>query len=131
MTLTTKRAVAFIIDAFVYAIVLFVAEMIVLTITNNSVKIAELCMLFVSIFYIAKDVFGRSIGKKIMNIYIRIDKPNFSNQGKLSNDENKVTWQKLLLRNITILIWPIEALMVLTGSRRIGEMITHTHVEDC
>ncbi len=38
---------------------------------------------------------------------------------------------KLIVRNITIFIWPVEAILVLLNKKKIGDRLTKTDVEQC
>jgi uncharacterized RDD family membrane protein YckC len=70
-------------------------------------------------YYFLKDVYqGRSIGKRICKVAVRDIKdknltPNF--------------W-RLVLRNVTIMIWPVELIILLVSGRRIGDIIASTQV---
>ncbi|MDD4689335.1 MAG: RDD family protein [Eubacteriales bacterium] len=67
--------------------------------------------------YICKDVIhGKSIGKRLMKIKVLNQK-----------GENPHIWQ-LIIRNITILIWPIEFILFALDKRRIGDIIAKTNV---
>jgi uncharacterized RDD family membrane protein YckC len=71
------------------------------------------------IMYLFKDIFkGKSIGKRILRLAVR---DSF-------NDQVVPTNFKLLLRNVTIIIWPIEAILVLFTNKRIGDFISKTQV---
>lgn len=61
---------------------------------------------------------GQSKGKKIMKIAIR----NLSNQNQVP------TKARLILRNITLIFWPIEIILLLLLNKRIGDMISSTCV---
>ncbi|WP_171652804.1 RDD family protein [Paenibacillus foliorum] len=66
-----------------------------------------------------KDVVkGRSIGKRITNIAV-IDRKRI--------DQVPSTW-RLILRNITLLIWPVELIYFLISGKRIGDIIFNTEV---
>ena len=66
-----------------------------------------------------KDFFqGRSIGKRVIGITVR-DLPNSNiTPGKL----------RLFLRNIFLIIWPVEIIMLLVTGRRIGDFLIKTQV---
>lgn len=76
--------------------------------------IMNLCVILI----LFKDLLfkNKSIGKKIMGIEIR-------------NNNNKIpSFPILILRNITIIIWPIECLLILLKMNRIGDIIFKTKV---
>jgi uncharacterized RDD family membrane protein YckC len=76
---------------------------------------------FGMIYYLLKDIFkGRSIGKRLFGLRV-IDK---------NNNNNVPGIIRLMLRNLTILIWPIELLMLITTKRRIGDIIAKTNVNN-
>lgn len=60
---------------------------------------------------------GRSIGKRIMKLYI-VDEKN-----------QKAAFWRLLLRNITLMIMAIDGIAILTMQRRLGDMLAKTNVE--
>ena len=43
---------------------------------------------------------------------------------------NKASLFNLIIRNITILIWPVEALLVLLNKERLGDRLAKTKVID-
>ncbi|NOU93105.1 hypothetical protein GC093_07660 [Paenibacillus sp. LMG 31456] len=66
-----------------------------------------------------KDVVnGRSIGKRMTNISV-IDSKR--------NDQVPSIW-RLILRNITLLIWPVDLLYFLISGNRIGDILFSTQV---
>lgn len=74
---------------------------------------------FGMIYYLLKDIFkGRSIGKRLIGLRV-VDINNTNDvPGKI----------RLVVRNITVLIWPIELLILIFKHRRIGDIITKTNV---
>lgn len=75
--------------------------------------------LFIWSLYFNKDIyFGRSIGKRISNLQVIDIKSNLP-----------ASPVKCFVRNLPILIWPIEGLVVLINpSRRIGDLIAGTRL---
>lgn len=67
---------------------------------------------------IFKDVLygNASIGKKILKIEVRM------------NDGQVPSLMKLIMRNLTIFIWPIECILILHQNKRIGDIIFKTSV---
>lgn len=83
---------------------------------RNLVKIVTVIFLCIMIL---KDIFkGASIGKRIFKLYV----------GNATQPIQPVKKYKLILRNITVLIWPIEAFLLLKNGKRIGDYITNTTV---
>jgi uncharacterized RDD family membrane protein YckC len=71
------------------------------------------------IFIVFRDVFGgRSIGKRIMKLRVV---PTGEGQETASAGA-------LILRNIFVIIWPIEALLLLSGKDRLGDKVAKTRV---
>jgi uncharacterized RDD family membrane protein YckC len=71
------------------------------------------------IFMVFRDVFGgRSIGKRIMKLRVV---PTGEGQETASAGA-------LILRNIFVIIWPIEALLLLSGKDRLGDKVAKTRV---
>ena len=74
-------------------------------------------LLIIEIGFLCKDVIGgQSIGKKIVHIKV------------VNEDESKANLLQLIIRNITILIWPIEVIILLLGKRKIGDVISKTMI---
>lgn len=74
-------------------------------------------LLIIEIGFLCKDVIGgQSIGKKIVHIKV------------VNADESKANLLQLIIRNITILIWPIEMIILLLGKRKIGDVISKTMI---
>ncbi len=107
-----KRIIAFLIDfsivCFLYAIVSFATPL-----HDKFLLITFFLLLF-------KDITFRhaSIGKKIMNIEIR----RYNN--KLLN------LTTLILRNVFLILWPIEILIFLIYNKSIGDIIFKTEIID-
>ena len=116
-----KRIVAFLID-FVPLCVLFyfimnTTEKSLLELVNSGVYYALLFPF--GLLWLFKDVFnGASIGKHIMKIRI-VDENN-----------QKPSVHKLILRNLTLGIWPLEVYFLLNKKIRFGDKITNTKVID-
>ena len=45
-------------------------------------------------------------------------------------NDNKPSLLNLIIRNITIIIWPVEALLVLLDKERLGDRLAKTKVID-
>ena len=118
-----KRILAFFIDfiplCVVFTLILnFVMEKTeksLLELTNNGVYYAVL--LSVGLLSMLKDIFnGASIGKRIVKIKV-VDENN-----------QKPSIGKLILRNLTLVIWPLEFYFLLNNKIKIGDRITKTQV---
>lgn len=70
------------------------------------------------LFY--KDIFSRSIGKKVIGLYIYVK----SREEELSIPKPS----RLVLRNLTLIFWPFEAIILLIKNKRIGDMYSKTIV---
>lgn len=71
------------------------------------------------IYYLLKDIYrGRSIGKRFVGIAIR----------DIENSNNIPGIIRLIIRNLTVLIWPFELIIMLLTNRRIGDRIAKTIV---
>lgn len=78
-------------------------------------------ILFGMILVFFKDTInGSSIGKKIMNLKI-------INSG---NPEKKVTATSLILRNLFLIIWPVEFFILMSNknNERLGDKVAKTRV---
>ncbi|PWV97349.1 RDD family protein [Paenibacillus cellulosilyticus] len=124
----SQRIAAFLIDHIIFSIFSGIIFLILIwdsffsPTDNNMNKPFELFYLFIGlilILYFFKDIVqGRSIGKRLVGISI-IDKANI----------NKVPNRfKLFVRNITILIWPIEAIILVITGNRLGDYIVNSTV---
>lgn len=124
-----KRFLAFIIDMILFMVLYMVINIIpfyddyILTSSNLNKQyyiIYLLCCLILYAAFICKDAKGgQSIGKRIMKIRV-VDK-----------NKNVPNILKLIVRNITIFIWPVEAILVLLNKKKIGDRLTKTDVEQC
>ena len=120
-----KRLFAFIIDVFIISISLIVFTLLLSIYVNKYNILIRNFELLISITYLTllifKDVpFKRSIGKIIMKIKIYY-----------SDSEKKVSIFSLILRNITIIIYPIEVLcylFVFKTRNKLGDILAKTRV---
>ena len=123
-----KRIIAFLIDCiiivspciFFSVIYVFFNDFISKLKFKNVIYVLYLIsMFFCYIGLLGKDVISkRSVGKRIVNIKI------------LSLDGTKPNYFQLIIRNIFMLIWPIEALMLLLDQPRLGDRIAKTKIEN-
>lgn len=115
-----KRILAFLIDhiiiCFAFAL-LGVVEMFLKTDIEPFWKMYYIFLLAFMFIYFFKDVLGgQSIGKRLTKIKV------------VDFNGNKPRVLNLIVRNITILIWPIEALLVFLGKQRLGDKLAKTKV---
>lgn len=75
-------------------------------------------LLLLLLFY--KDIFSRSIGKKLIGLYIYVK----SREEELSIPKPS----RLVLRNLTLVFWPVEVIILLIKNKRIGDMYSKTIV---
>jgi uncharacterized RDD family membrane protein YckC len=123
-----RRIAAFIIDHFVMTFLMVSIVFIALGPNfmdeNNPSKMMT-TMLFVMIpgfiFYFAKDsINGISVGKWIMGIMVRDE-----------NNQNEIpSFGRLFLRNLFIIIWPVEFIVLATNDqkKRLGDKVAKTVV---
>lgn len=71
------------------------------------------------IYYLLKDTYqGRSVGKRVIGIAVRDIENSSITPGSI----------RLIIRNITTFLWPIELLLLILMRRRIGDIIARTQV---
>jgi uncharacterized RDD family membrane protein YckC len=77
----------------------------------------DIFLFFCIFIIIIKDIVGgKSIGKRIMKVEV------------VSTSSSKLNIGRLMLRNVTFIIWPIEAIVLLSTRKRIGDIIAKTDV---
>ena len=115
-----KRIISFLID-FAIVCVIFLLPFIVLNAEGTLPFRFEYTLLpYVAVF--CKDIFGSSIGKKLMRLKVTFDNTP-------SNQMIKIL--KLIVRNIPLLLWPIEVIVAYTGNnKRLGDKLAGTTVEE-
>ena len=118
-----KRCVAFLIDHVILSIIMTIGLFgFAWDLLQTAFELTFLVvMLVIFMFYFSKDIVGgASIGKRVMGLAVR------------SNDNADLTPSYLLLflRNIPIVVWPIEAIALLCSDnyRRIGDKLAGTAV---
>ena len=124
-----KRILAFIIDIFILALLYMIIGIIPMY--DDLILISEdlnkyfyivfgMALLIITLAFIGKDAInGQSIGKRITKIKVVDDKGYIANIFKC------------IIRNITIYIWPIEALLVLLDKKKLGDRLAGTNVVEC
>ena len=124
--LLEKRIPAFLIDmgiaCMIQAPLMFL--LIMLPLSQSKIKIDQvmgrvlLITAISSIYLIFRDTLGgRSLGKRLMKLCV-----------KASDDDHGTSLSRLVLRNIFVVLWPIEAILLLSGKDRLGDRIAKTTV---
>ena len=126
MNIMHKRLLASIIDFFlclmigtlIFLVVIFIGDGIIIKwLSNNNVgDWAVYLPIFVLVIF--KDISGKSLGKRATNIKIVCSNDNMRSPNIF----------KRVLRNITIIILPIEVLIIMLGKTRIGDRIAKTEI---
>lgn len=116
--LKVKRFVAMIIDQYIVAFIFCLFVLILYRDIEALIEKIDLYILLAMILMLFKDLIFRnaSIGKKLMGIEIR------------NIDGSIPSILTLIIRNITIIIWPIEAIMIIMCDKKIGDIIFKTDV---
>ena len=80
--------------------------------------------------FVCRDAFGISVGKRVFKLCVKSDR--IEKDWRLPDDwpKDKATWRQLVLRTVTISLWPIGALLILSGSKRLGDMLAHTYIDE-
>ena len=118
-----RRIAAFIVDHFIISIICITPFMSLsmLSMDGGMARFFQGLSLVIAaafICYALKDVFGRSLGKWLFGIsIINIDNP-----------QTKPSVPNRILRNLTVFIWPVEAIVMLRNAdrRRLGDRLGHT-----
>lgn len=136
MNVLSKRILAFLVDLMILTFVAGVAIILIFkfipfpeSALNAVVNIWYYTTLVV---FLIRDSIGVGFGKKIFKLKVMIDekaKPDYR-----SDAESKgiASWRRNFLRNLPLLFWPLEVIMLLANdSRRLGDMLAHTKVVEC
>ena len=111
-----KRLLAFFVD---WAILVLIMATIAIwgeLFKNIEIHIAIIFILLVPILFLTKDFNGVCVGKRICGLNI------------ICINGEKPSHIKLVVRNLTVIILPIEVILILLGKRRIGDLIAGTEV---
>lgn len=111
-----ERCIAYFIDHILITIIFIVGAISLLRFENIGIVLT-----LVPLLYLIKDAIkGKSIGKRLFKLAVR-DRENI---------ESDITVGKSILRNLLLVIWPIEfmALLLSTKGQRIGDMLCNTVV---
>lgn len=135
MTVSAKRIIAFIIDVLIFgtisALSIFAIGFILVRFNmdiNTFELIIEMWFWLIVLLFVFRDVTILGIGKNAMKIVVKSTKIDDRSEKEVCSE--KAGWRKIFLRNITLLIWPIELLMILTNENRLGDMLAKTQVEN-
>ncbi len=115
-----KRIISFWIDLIIIGFIACITTFFIMNI-NHSFNIYSIIFIILGCFliFLFKDIIGgASIGKRLFNLYI----------GNQDEPIQSVKKYKLILRNCTYILWPIEGILLLTTGKRIGDRITNTIV---
>ncbi len=114
-----NRIIAMVID---YIIILLICQISLIIYASlkefNVFEATNSITALVMILTISKDVVFKnaSVGKKIIKIEVR------------KEDDKIPTLSTIILRNITVIIWPLECMLILMRKKRIGDIICDTKV---
>ena len=111
-----RRGLAFLIDLLIVGLIGVILGFI--PIPSN---MEHIMFYFIVILWLLKDVVYKdgSVGKRIMQLKLYFNNPNL-NFRIISR----------VLRNITLIIWPIEAILVIIFKKRLGDYIFGTLVHE-
>lgn len=120
-----KRFLAFLVDYLILGIIqsVIIGIIVVANIKNFSGSLLAIAIitatLITSLILLIKDIMnGTSLGKKIFKLGIRE-----------TNDWTTVpSKMKLIVRNLFILVWPVEFILLVLGKERLGDSLTKTNV---
>lgn len=123
ITIPTERFIAWFIDLFIFSflnvIVLSLYTQINPGVYDDMINIMKPFIIIPCIIFIFKDIVGgASIGKRFFNLYV----------GNQALPVQPVKKYKLIIRNLTYAIWPIEAILLILTGKRLGDRITKTTV---
>lgn len=118
-----KRLLASLIDYNIVLFIIQVPQMIILYLVGKDFfymfdELMNLNIIFSFLLMLCKDLVFKnaSVGKRIMGLEI------------INKNGNIPSSIVIILRNITIVIWPIEILLLIIFKRRVGDFIFNTTV---
>ena len=76
----------------------------------------NLLLIFIDLLFLLREPLHLAFGKKLMKIKV------------VDANGNDADWQQHFIRNLLLFIWPVEAVLVLAGSNRLGDMLAKTKV---
>ena len=119
----SKRIIAFFIDFIplgllfnlLLSCIMLTTEKTMFELVDNGVYYIILCLL--GLLWCFKDIFnGASIGKRVVKLRV-VDENN-----------KKPPIYRLILRNLTAIIWPVEAFLLLSKYNKLGDKFAKTQV---
>ncbi|PKV53023.1 hypothetical protein ATE84_5156 [Aquimarina sp. MAR_2010_214] len=110
-----SRGLAFMIDLFIIGLIAVLIGFLPIT-----KELDNIIFYIILVVWFFKDIVNKdgSIGKNILGIKLKCNNPN-----------SRFIMVNKVLRNITLLIWPIEAILVILFKKRIGDFVFGTYVE--
>ncbi len=122
-----KRIVAFIIDyLFATIIITMLALFLIFSqyfltekeVVNLAIYIVP-CIILADSYLVLRDIIfvGQSFGKRLMKIKL------------CKTNGPKINFLNIVLYDITVLIWPIEAILLITKGFTIGELISNLKLD--
>lgn len=135
MTVSAKRIIAFIIDVLIFgtiSVLSLFAVVFILARFNMDIKdmglIINVWSWLIVLLFVFRDLTILGIEKNAMKIVVKSTKIDDRSEKEINS--GNAGWRKIFLRNITLLIWPIELLMIFTNENRLGDMLAKTRVEN-
>ena len=119
MNIQAKRFLALLIDVFTWGVACSVILIVtaVLSIPLPQYKTMRLVLFVLELLFLLREPLHLAFGKKLMKIKV------------VDANGNDASWRQHFIRNLLLFIWPVEAVLVLTGSNRLGDMLAKTKVE--
>lgn len=117
----TKRLLAAMIDYFIMGMVVLIPQFLIIGMeTNMTQPLFNSFFASIILVILSKDLIfkGASIGKSIFKLEIK------------NMDGTVPNILILMLRNVFLILWPVELILVLICNKRIGDMIFNTRVID-
>ena len=116
-----KRIASILIDIFILGICFGAVIVLFAVFFTNSGELfpqkgVDVLMLFANLLFIMKDALRISVGKRLLKLKI------------VAEDGSKADWRACVIRNIFLLFWPIEGIVLLASGRRIGDYVAKTNV---
>lgn len=112
MIILLKRFFAFYIDLMITCVICSPFIMV------TAFKLYLAFLILVPVLFVLRDVSGCSVGKRILNLKI-----------VAIEDGKALSVGRLIVRNLTTLLWPMEALIAyLNKGRRLGDLIAKSRV---
>lgn len=125
MGLFGKRIIAFYIDAFIAFFIIIAPLYLIAGMFEININpiFAFIAAVLGTILLLFKDISGRSVGKRIMGLKLVIK----------ADSNTKPKWQHLVLRNILLGLWAVDAIRLLYGYDKIldkllGIKVVETHI---